>query len=200
VKTQNVSTGQPDILVETTAHPRARKFVLDRDLNSGQPVTFRRVDECQHVPLAVALFGETGVAELHFAENVLVVLRERDMDWDALEPRVRVALAAHLGTHDPAMPRPVKTAEQAQRGGTEYLSVISDILDQTIRPYIHSHGGELDLVSYSPEDQRLSVSYVGTCGTCPAATDGTLQLIEAILRDEFDPRIKVDVLDQPGDQ
>lgn len=184
-----------DIVVTATAHPRARKFVLVGDLNTGAPVTFRRAAECDHIPLAFALFAEPGVTELHFVGNVLMVLRERDADWEDLEKRVLKVLKAQLPGHDPAMPRPLRTPEAVKRSGQEYLVTINAILDQTIRPYLHSHGGELELISYDAGEQQLTVSYRGTCGTCPASTDGTLQLIESILHDEFDPRIKIEIME-----
>ena len=179
-----------DITVEPTAHPRARKFILGEDVRRGESVTFRDPAECAHVPLAAALLQDAGVSEAHFSRNVITITSARGADWTALESRVRRVLAEELKGHDPAMVRDAKPAHVPIGD----LAVIDGILEQTIRPYIRSHGGELELIDYEPELHRLHVNYLGTCGACPAATSGTLQIIQEILREEFDPRIEVEIV------
>lgn len=179
-----------DIAVEPTAHPRARKFVLTTDVRIGAPVTFRSAAECRHVPLAVALLETEGVGETHFAENFITVTATRTADWSVLETKIIETIVRLVtGGHDPRMPMPrMAPADQG-----EALAVINRILDETARPYLQSHGGELDLLGYDPETCRLLVAYVGTCGACPASSSGTLDMIQAILKEEFDPRIQVEI-------
>ncbi len=103
-----------------------------------------------------------------------------------------------IATHDPEMRYmpPGMAAGDGESGGMDtegVLSVINNILDQTVRPYIHSHGGELELLAFDPEKNELLVTYQGTCGHCAFSTEGTLYLIQDILREEYDPRITVKV-------
>ena len=55
--------------IQSTPNPRARKYVLDRDLKNSGKVTYKNTNECEHVPLAVALFKIPGVEQIHFFEN-----------------------------------------------------------------------------------------------------------------------------------
>ena len=68
-----------EISVEPTAHPRARKFIVDRDVRTGAAVRFADRGECAHVPLAVALLTLDGVCEVHFADNVITITAGRGM-------------------------------------------------------------------------------------------------------------------------
>ncbi len=180
------------IQIEPTAHPRARKFILERDVNTGAPVTFVDRDAAAHVPLAVALLDLPGVTDVHLAGNVITVTAARTADWSILEGSLRRAIETAIESHDPTLPKP--TAERPARLAAGDLAVIDGILEQTIRPYIRSHGGEVDLLHFDAETHRLLVTYQGTCGSCPASTTGTLEVIQQILRDEFDPEIVVEIL------
>jgi Fe-S cluster biogenesis protein NfuA len=186
-----MSTDQ-QIVVEPTAHPRARKFILERDVRTGTPVSFTDRGVAGHVPMAVALLDLPGVVEVHFAGNVITVTAARSADWQILEHIVRGCVADGLAAHDPSMPKADATSPAHLSSGD--LAIIDGILEQTIRPYIRSHGGEVDLLHYDGETKRLLVSYQGTCGTCPASTSGTLEVIQQILREEFNPEITVEIL------
>lgn len=183
---------QTAILVEPTAHPRARKFVLDRDVNSGAPVAFTAREQAAHVPLAVALFDLPGVTDVHLGGNVVTVTAARSADWSILESSIRRVIEEGLERHDATLPK--ADAHTPARLASGDLAIIDGILEQTIRPYIRSHGGEVDLLHYDAETKRLLVTYQGTCGSCPASTSGTLEVIQQILRDEFDPDVHVEIL------
>jgi len=180
-----------DIIVEPTAHPRARKFIFGDDVRKGEGVTFNDPKACEHVPLAASLVRDEGISEVYLSGNVITITSTRGTDWTELEQRVRRVLEAELPNHDPAM---VRDAVPAQLPAGD-LAVIDGILEQTIRPYIRSHGGELELVDYEPDTHRLHVNYLGTCGSCPASTSGTLEIIQEILREEFEPRINVEIVE-----
>lgn len=182
---------QIDLVVEPTAHPRARKFILDRDVRAGEAVRFAEAAACAHVPMATNLLAVPGVAEVHFAGNVITVTAHRSADWAALEVEARRVIRDRLEAHDPAM-RPNDGRVPAAPVGD--LAVIDGILEQTIRPYIRSHGGEIELLQYDPESKRLLMSYQGTCGHCPASSSGTLEVIQQILRDSFDPAITLEIV------
>lgn len=180
-----------DIIVETTAHPRARKFILEADVRKGEGVAFREPGACEHVPMASALLTVEGVGEVYFSGNVITVTSTRGSEWQALQARICDVIEHELPSHDPVMQKPASALRQAPAIGD--LAVIDGILEQTIRPYIRSHGGELELLSYDPETARLMVNYLGTCGHCPASSSGTLEIIQNILRDEFEPRLTVEI-------
>lgn len=69
------------------------------------------------------------------------------------------------------------------------MAKITAIIDADIRPALRMHGGDLELIEYS--DNVLKISYQGACGGCPSAMYGTLQMIEATLKEKFNPEISV---------
>ena len=182
-----------DIVVEPTAHPRARKFILESDVRKGEGVAFREAEACEHVPMASALLRIEGVGETYFSGNVITVTSARGSEWDSLEPRISEVIESELPGHDPVMPKADPALRPAPSIGD--LAVMDGILEQTIRPYIRSHGGELELLNYDAETARLSVNYLGTCGHCPASSTGTLEIIQNILREEFEPRLVVEIVE-----
>ena len=196
-----MSDSQDTVVIEATAHPRAYKFVFSFNIKNEGNVSFSRPEQCRHIPLAAALLSVTGVSEIYFSANVLVVTRSREVEWGSLEPQLKEVIQTHMGNHDPAMPiAPPPPAGQALASDgnpsqldTDELTVIDNVLTQTIRPYIRSHGGEVELLAFDSESRELLLNYQGTCGSCSFSTEGTLQLITEILREEYDPRITVQV-------
>jgi len=68
------------------------------------------------------------------------------------------------------------------------LVQINELLDERVRPYLQSDGGDLYVVGL--EDNVLSVHYQGACGSCPSSLSGTLAGITSLVR-EIDPNIDV---------
>lgn len=132
-----INTINSSILVEPTAHPDARKFIFNDDIRKGEGVTFRTPEECKHVSLAEALLQDKGVNEVYFSGNVIMVTATRGMDWTNLESRILGIMEEELPGHDPEM---IKDSVPAQLPAGD-LAVMDGILEQTIRPYIRSHGG-----------------------------------------------------------
>ena len=69
------------------------------------------------------------------------------------------------------------------------LQTIETILDETVRMYLQGDGGDIEIVKY--ENHRLDVRYQGACGTCPSSIGATLDAIQGILQEKFDPEIQV---------
>ncbi|EKD51745.1 MAG: hypothetical protein ACD_62C00187G0002 [uncultured bacterium] len=72
---------------------------------------------------------------------------------------------------------------------TDELKKIEAILDKKIRPMLQADGGNLEVLSL--EGNTLGVRYQGACCGCPHAATGTLMAIESVLKDEYNPDIKV---------
>lgn len=73
---------------------------------------------------------------------------------------------------------------------SEEIKKIEEVLNRTIRPHIQRDGGDLTIVSY--ENNVLKINYKGACVGCPMATRGTLQAIQKVLREEYNPDITVE--------
>ena len=61
-------------------------------------------------------------------------------------------------------------------------SEVDSIMDWSIRPYAHGHGGDIALDSIREEEGVVVVTLVGSCGTCPSAL-GTMRYgVESLLK------------------
>lgn len=177
-----------DIQVQPTPNPNALKFILDRPVKMSGKASFKNPVDCMSIPLAQALFDLRGVDQIHFFENVITINKFSFEDWENLEPAIQTCLESFLPDHNPDFD--FATPEEKRREGlTPEMTKIEEILDKKIRPGLQGDGG--DLVVQGFKDNVLLIKYQGACGTCPSSTQGTLEAIKSILRDEVSPDIEV---------
>ncbi|MFT4866154.1 MAG: Fe-S cluster biogenesis protein NfuA [Ilumatobacter sp.] len=60
--------------------------------------------------------------------------------------------------------------------------VVQVALDE-VRPYVHSHGGEIEVISVT--DGVVALRMHGSCNGCTAADDTVASRIEVVLRDQW---------------
>jgi len=73
------------------------------------------------------------------------------------------------------------------------LEKINEIINREIRPFLQRDGGDLKVVDF--KDNLLTIIYQGSCGCCPHAKMGTLMMIEEVLKERYNPNIKVKIVD-----
>lgn len=182
------------ILTQFTPNPNAMKFILNRDVKSTGKVTYRNAEEASGISLVEALFSLVVVEQVHLFENVVTVTKVEQAPWEHVADWVKEVLSNHVEDHDPDFE---VAADGAGAGPVSHVRAdqppevqqIEAVLDRTVRPYLQGDGGDLDVLAY--ENNRVVVSYVGACGTCPASVSGTLQAVQSVLRDEVNPEIEV---------
>jgi len=71
---------------------------------------------------------------------------------------------------------------------------LEEVLDAEIRPMLAKDGGDVEINDIQLEDDEILVllDYSGACKGCAGATTGTLSFIEKTLKEQLDPRIRVD--------
>ena len=66
-KSERCQYGVSDLMIkfriQGTPNPKARKYLIDRDLKSAGKVTYKNKKECAHLPMGVALFAVPGVEQ-----------------------------------------------------------------------------------------------------------------------------------------
>lgn len=179
------------ILVQQTPNPNARKFIVNQILKTEGKATFSSKAEAEMVPLVRDIFDLAGVEQVHIYDNFMTVTKsEEGNDWYQLEPQVKAIIQTRVPIHDPNMNVEAKVKARTPRENlSPELQKIEEILDRTIRPGLQGDGGDLEVVSL--EGKTLQIRYQGACGTCPSSAAGTLQAIESIMQNEFDPDLKV---------
>jgi len=195
----NASSPELTLSFEATPNPRSRKVIADRPLRLGDPIAYQRATGAfEGGPLIAQLLGTPHITDLYLRGNVLTVTQDGSGSWYLLEDIITGIIRAGIDAHDPAYTPPAVTAKTVTKPRTDIqpspqLDVIREILDNTITPYIESHGGAVELVAFDTETHRLTIAYEGACGTCPSSLGMTLAAIQNMLRDQYDPLLVVNV-------
>ena len=189
---------EPQLLIQSTPNPNALKFVLNMPVKSEGNFTYKKGADFNNNPLAEAIFSSSPtIKEVYFFDNYITVTQDGSADWDDLEGKIRVIILEKIKAHNPNFKTPEvkdKALEAAAAvKDTPEIAKINQILDQTVRPALQMDGGDIKVVDYA--NNRVKVFYQGACGSCPSSTMGTLQAIENILKDQFNPDVSVELAD-----
>ncbi len=177
------------VRVQPTPNPNALKFVLNVPVKIQGKATFSRPSEAVGIRVAEELFMLEGVRQLHFFENVITVTHAEDTDTETLQLEAKAILQTRMQAHDP------KFLVEEERKMVDRSSLPPDIqrieslLDETVRMHLQGDGGDIEVIKY--ENHKLEVRYQGACGTCPSSIGATLDAIQGILREQFDPELEV---------
>ena len=177
------------VRVQPTPNPNAMKFVVNAPVKTEGKATFGRPSEAVGIRLAEDLFAIADVRQLHFFDNVVTVTYAEGSDVDTLRLEVTAVLQSRLPIHDPTflMDDERKKADRSKL--SPELQKIEEILDNTVRMYLQGDGGDIEVISL--KEKKLEVHFHGACGTCPSSTAATLDAIQGIVREQFDPEIEV---------
>lgn len=177
--------------IEDTPNPNAVKFVLWEPLTWGVTHSYENAEQAQSDPLARALFDLKHVSNVFYVDKWLTVTQDGAADWPELvrllAVPIRAAPAAQAQTSVAVAAASHAYADLSPLDRQRFDS-INSFLDEQIRPYLRSDGGDLHLISL--EGDLLSVHYQGACGTCPSSISGTLRSIENLVK-SIEPDIEV---------
>jgi len=177
--------------IEDTPNPNAKKFVLREPLTWGIPHSYDNAQQAQGDELASALFAIPHVSNVFYVDRWLTVTQDGQADWEKLTRDIAVPLRAAPAAADQsaaAVFAARATVDDLSPQDRQRLDDIELVLDQQIRPYLQSDGGDLHVLGLA--GNQLIVHYQGACGTCPSAISGTLQGIQNQLR-TLEPDLEV---------
>ncbi|MEL4894687.1 cysteine desulfurase NifS [Crocosphaera sp. Alani8] len=80
-------------------------------------------------------------------------------------------------------------AESLKQKEAEKATLIQQILDEEVKPFLAQDGGDIDL--YGIEGDLVKVVLKGACDACPSSTATLKMAIEARLKDRVDPELTV---------
>jgi NFU1 iron-sulfur cluster scaffold homolog, mitochondrial len=181
--------------IERTPNPNAMKFVLKEPLTYGASRSFDSRDQATGDPLAKALFEIPHITNVFYVDQWITVTQDGGAEWNELLKQLAVPIreapaaeaqsqsyAAFGGGH-PALDDETLSDEQRHK-----LSLITDLIDERVRPYLQGDGGDLYVVQL--EDNLLKVHYQGACGSCPSSLSATLTGIESLVH-SVDPELQL---------
>lgn len=181
----------PEIVVrvQPTPNPNALKFVVNVPVKTEGKATYSRPSEAVGLRLAEDLFAISEVRQLHFFENVITVTYADGADVDTMRLEITAVLQSRLPVHDPSFLVEEEKKQKDRSSLSPELQKIEEILDKTVRMYLQGDGGDIEILALN--GSLLEVRYQGACGTCPSSTAGTLEAIQGILREQFDPNLEI---------
>jgi len=177
--------------IESTPNPNAMKFILREPLTWGVACSYENSEQAQGDELARRLFEIPHVSNVFYVDKWVTVTQDGGADWKELVRKVaepiRFAAAAEAKS-DAAIAEASATLSNLSAEDQERLNNITALLNEKIRPYLKSDGGDLNVVGLS--GNKLSVHYQGACGSCPSSLSGTLNAIVNLVR-TIEPDIEV---------
>ena len=177
--------------IEDTPNPNAVKFILWEPLTWGITHSYESAEQAQDDPLARALFDIEHVSNVFYVDKWLTVTQDGGADWPELVRLLAVPIRAAPAAEEQTAVA-VAAASHAYAGlsavDRQRLDVINTLLDEQIRPYLKSDGGDLHVIGL--DGNQLSVHYQGACGTCPSSISGTLRSIQNLVN-SIEPDIEV---------
>ena len=177
--------------IEDTPNPNAVKFTLHEPLTWGISHSYENAEQAQDDALAASLFALPHVSNVFYVDRWLTVTQDGGADWPELVRLIAVPLRAApaaAAQSAAAVFAARMSIDDMSQEDQERLEVISELLDQRIRPSLQADGGDLHVVGLSGD--YLSIHYQGACGSCPSSISGTLSAIQNLVR-TIEPDIAV---------
>ena len=189
---QGFSAQDVKVRAQLTPNPKALKFITNKTIKADGKATFNSPAESEKHLLFYDLFLIDGVRQVYAFQNTLTVSHDGTVELDDFKNEVIAVLQTRLPVHDSNFLTPQEEDLKKPKDRShlsEDLQEIEAIFDRTIRPGLQADGGDIDVLAY--ENNILKIAYQGACGSCPSSMMGTLQAIESILQNEFNPNIRV---------
>ncbi len=191
----------PKVLkTSATPNPLALKFHTDCQVLVSGSRSFPSAVAAKGEPVAEAIFGLPEVTSVFYVGNVITVNQSGMTPWDGLVPQIADIIEERLV---PAESAPAVSTWDPFASGADIeapvdfmaldkeaqLKHLNQVLDEMVRPGLAGDGGGLALMDIV--EREVLIHYEGACGSCPSATQGTMDYIERVLRDKADPDLMV---------
>lgn len=177
--------------IESTPNPNAMKFILKEPLTWGVSRSYENAEQARGDPLAAALFAIAHVTNVYYVEHWITITQDGGADWQELKRQLAEPIRAAPAADAESAAMAEAASEAINRLGPEErqrLDRINALLDEEIRPYLQSDGGDLYVLGL--EGKLLNVHYQGACGSCPSSMSGTLMSIQRLV-ESIEPDLEV---------
>lgn len=92
--------------------------------------------------------------------------------------------ALDAAREDPVVAHLLDTYLGEDEDGEDPAALVEEALEE-IRPYVHSHGGEMEVVDIDLQGGVVTLSLLGSCDGCPSSAVTLTQGVEQILRERW---------------
>jgi Fe-S cluster biogenesis protein NfuA len=186
------------IQVEETPNIHALKFKPGKPVSStGRVYEFTPTTKSvphSSSPLARKLLTLPGVRSVLLAGDFISVNKSEDMEWAVIKADIFATIMDFYQSNLPLVQeQPASEGQSAGNGGatmevepdSELVLMIKELLDARIRPAVQDDGGDIEFVSFTPEDGIVRLKMQGSCRGCSSSAVTLKSGIENMLKVTF---------------
>lgn len=177
------------IQTESTPNPATLKFLPGQQVLEVGTADFPSAETADSSPLAIRIFGVSGVAAVFFGLDFVTVTKADSAEWDHIKPAILGAIMEHYQSGAPVMASDAKPASgHAEHSGedADIVNQIKELLDTRVRPAVAQDGGDITFHGFDRGVVYLHMQ--GACAGCPSSTLTLKMGIENLLR-HFIPEV-----------
>ncbi|MCB1041411.1 MAG: NifU family protein [Acidobacteria bacterium] len=165
------------ITANPTPNPESLKFIIDRQIVDGEPITLSSSAEAQGSPLAEKLFALGHIDHLFAFQNFITITKTAGtVVWQDFARQIGQTIREHIQSGDPHF----NVEQEAESTSSDpKIRLIKEVLDE-IRPSVAMDGGNIVFAGF--QDGIVQVFMQGACSGCPSSTITLKAGIEQRLR------------------
>ena len=171
------------ITANPTPNPNCLKFIVDRTVVNGAPVSINSEAESKGSPLAEKLFALGSVSQIFSYQNFITLTKSDGPAWQDFAREVGQTIREHIQTGEMNFDEHLiaKSDDDSQA-----VKTIKSVLDE-VRPALAMDGGNIVFAGY--KNGVVQVYMQGSCSGCPSSTITLKAGIESRIREVL-PEIK----------
>jgi len=186
------------VYAESTPNPAVMKFVANKKIVTAL-FEFTSIDDAKLSPLATELFHFPFVKSVFIDENYVSITKFDIAEWQDITIELREFIRSYIENgKDVVLPNAAETLKKStsqldnQYEGLDDISKeIINILEEYVKPAVASDGGNIQFISYDPENKNVSVLLQGACSGCPSSTYTLKSGIENMLKEMLPGKVEM---------
>ena len=186
------------VYAESTPNPAVMKFVANKKIVTAL-FEFTSIDDAKLSPLATELFHFPFVKSVFIDENYVSITKYDIAEWQDITIEMREFIRSYIENgKDVVLSNAAETLKKStsqldnQYEGLDDISKeIINILEEYVKPAVASDGGNIQFISYDPENKNVSVLLQGACSGCPSSTYTLKSGIENMLKEMLPGKVEM---------
>ena len=159
---------------EPTADPQKCRFVLEAEVLSRSPVSFKKDSNTDKAPLAKMLLELPYISEVSISGSVVTITGDNVESWPAIGKEIGGVIRDQIKTGKPAVEEEVMDI-----GNADLFTQVNLLIKNDVNPSIAAHGGVITL--HSVNDGKAFVTMGGGCQGCTASSITLKQGVESYI-------------------
>lgn len=176
------------IETQDTPNPATLKFLPGREVSPESPHDFRTAEAAHFSALALALFGEEGVAGVFLGADFIAITKSDGHEWPHIKPALLGAIMDHFQSGAPVLNAGDVGAaagadeEKYEGEAAEIVAQIKELIDTRVRPAVARDGGDIVFSRFEEATGLVYLHMRGACAGCPSSTLTLKSGIENLLK------------------